>query len=140
MLAGAEHWMAHSLLAAGDPTAAESHARRATELAHGDDPSIAANAQVDLARVHDALGRAAEAETVFMTAGEAFRTVPFQVDVATYELARGAFHIANGRSDEGEDLVARARASLESFLGPQTPFLPYADRIVAAARARSTAR
>ena len=140
MLAAAEHWMAQSLLAAGDAAAAEPHALRATELAAGDDPSIAANAQLDLARVHDALGREAEAAAVFATAEDAFRTIPFKVDVASYELAHGAFHIANGRPDEGEELATRARASFESFLGPQTPFLPYADGIVAAARARSATR
>jgi predicted ATPase len=140
MLAAAEHWMTQSLLAAGDAPAAEPHALRAKELAAGHDPSIAANAQLDLARVHDALGREAEAAAAFSAAEDAFRTIPFQVDVASYELARGAFYIACGRLGEGEDMTARARASLESFLGPQTPFLPYADGIVAAARARSASR
>ncbi len=137
MLSPAEHWMAQSLLAAGDPAAAEPHAQRATELATGEDPSIAANAQLDLARVHDALGREAEAAAVFAAAAPAFESLPFQVDVASFDLARGAFHIANGRMEEGEAHVARARASYESFLGSQTPFLPYADRVVEAARARS---
>jgi tetratricopeptide (TPR) repeat protein len=137
MLAAAEHWMAQSLLAANDPSAAEPHARQAMALATGDDPSVAANAQLDLARVHDALGREADAAAVFDGASETFASLPFQVDVASYDLARGAFHIANGRDEEGEAHVARARTAYESFLGPQTPFLSYADRIVADAQERA---
>ncbi len=140
MLAAAEHWMAQSLLAAGDAAAAEAHARRATELARGDDPSIAANAQLDLARVHDALGRETDAAAVFQTAADAFASLPFKVDVASFDLARGAFHIAHDRDEEGEPLTARARASFESILGPQTPFLAYADQVVADARERSASR
>jgi tetratricopeptide (TPR) repeat protein len=137
MLAAAEHWMAQALLAAGDAPAAEPHARRATSLATGDDPSVAANAQLDLARVYDALGREADAAAVFEGATETFASLPFQVDVASFDLARGAFHIANGRADEGEVYVARARTAFESFLGPQTPFLAYAERVVAGAQERS---
>jgi class 3 adenylate cyclase/tetratricopeptide (TPR) repeat protein len=137
MLAAAEHWMAQSLLAAGDASAAEAHARRATTLATGDDPSVAANAQLDLARVYDALGRAGDASEVFDGATETFASLPFKVDVASFDLARGAFHIANGRADEGEAHVARARTAYEAFLGPQTPFLAYADRIVASAQERA---
>jgi hypothetical protein len=37
-------------------------------------------------------------------------------------------------------MAARARADLEAFLGPQTPFLGHADRVVAAARARAASR
>ncbi len=141
MLAAAEHWMAQSLLAAGDASAAEPHARRATELAHGDDPSIAANAQLDLARVHDALGREAEAAAVFATAEDAFRIHPVQGrrGLATSWPAAPSTSPTDGRT-RARSSRRRARASFESFLGPQTPFLPYADGIVAAARARSAVR
>jgi tetratricopeptide (TPR) repeat protein len=139
MQAAAEHWMAQALLAAGDASAAEPHAQRAATLATtGDDPSVAANAQLDLARVYDALGREGDAAAVFDGATETFASLPFRVDVASFDLARGAFDIANGRADEGEAHVARARAAYESFLGPQTPFLAYSERIVASARERST--
>ncbi|HJT63313.1 MAG TPA: hypothetical protein VJ839_00910, partial [Candidatus Limnocylindria bacterium] len=140
MVAAAEHWMAQAMLASGNPAAAEPHAHRAVESATGDDVSIAANAQLDVARVLDALGRESEAEAAFSRAGEAFRELPFQTDVAGFDLALGAFHIANGRSETGDPLVAKARAAFEAFLGPTTPYLGFADTVVAAATARAAAR
>ena len=140
MVAAAEHWMAQALLTAGNPAAAEPHAQRAVEYATGDDVSIAANARLDVARVLDALDREAEAEAAFATAGAAFRQLPFQADVAGFDLALGAFHIANGRLEEGERLVAKARTAFEAFLGPDTPYLGYADRVTVAARGRAESR
>jgi tetratricopeptide (TPR) repeat protein len=140
VLAAAEHWMAQSLLTAGDPAAAEPHARSAVAHATGDDISIAANARLDVARVEDALGREAEATAAFSEAGEAFRDIPFRADLAAFDLALGAFHIAHGRPGEGEPLVERARATFAEHLGPQTPFLAYAERAVEAARARAASR
>jgi hypothetical protein len=140
VLAAAEHWMAQSLLAAGDPAAAEPHARSAVTHATGDDVSIAANARLDVARVEDALGREVEATAAFTEAGEAFREIPFRADLAAFDLALGAFHIAHGRPEEGQPLVERARATFAEHLGPQTPFLEYAERAVEAARARTASR
>jgi tetratricopeptide (TPR) repeat protein len=139
MVAAAEHWVAQAHLAAGDPASAEPHARRATELATGDEVSIAANAQLDLAQVCDALGNEAEAAAVFDRAGGVFAWLPFRADRASFDLAYGAFHLTHGRTAEGERLVAKARSDFEMFLGPQTPFLAYADRIAAAARSRRRA-
>jgi tetratricopeptide (TPR) repeat protein len=140
MVAAAEHWVVQSQLALGAASAAEPHARRAADLASGDELSIAANAQLDLALVHDALGREAEAAATLAAVEPVFRRLPFRADVASFDLALGAFHIGHGRSEEGEPMVARARADLEAFLGPQTPFLGHADRVVAAARARAASR
>jgi class 3 adenylate cyclase/tetratricopeptide (TPR) repeat protein len=140
MIAAAEHWVAQSYLALGDPSTAEPHARRATELATGDEVSIEANAQLDLALVHDALGREAEAAATLAGVEPVFRRLPFRTDAASFDLALGAFHIGHGRFEEGEPLVARARADFESFLGPQTPFIGHTDRIATAARARAAAR
>ena len=140
MVGPAEHWMAQALLAAGDPAGALSHAQRAVAMATGDDVSIVANAQLDLARVFDALGKDANAAAAFETAASAFAGVPFRADVAAFDLALGAFHIAHGRTEEGEALVARAREAFDAFLGPTTPYLPYADRIAEAARKRAVAQ
>jgi tetratricopeptide (TPR) repeat protein len=140
MVAAAEHWVAQSYLALGDAAAAEPHARRAAELATGDERSIAANAQLDLALVQDALGREAEAARILAGVEPVFRNLPFRADVASFDLAQGAFHIGHGRPEAGETLVARARAEFEAFLGPRTPFLVHADRVVEAARARAASR
>lgn len=140
MVAAAEHWVAQSHLALGDAGAAEPHARRATELATGDEASIAANARLDLAQVHDALGREADAAQVFTEAASLFAWLPFRADRASFDLALGAFHLGHGRTDEGERLVAKARADFEAFLGPASPFLAHADRVAAAARSRAAAR
>ena len=131
--------MAQSLLAAGDASAAEPHARRATELATGDDPSIAANAQLDLARVHDALGREAEAAPCSRRPG-APSTDPVPGGRGLVRSGPRRLPHRERTRGGGEDHAARARASYESFLGPKTPFLPYADRVVAAARPRWVAR
>jgi tetratricopeptide (TPR) repeat protein len=140
MVAAAEHWVAQAHLALGDAAAAEAHARRATELATGDEASIAANAQLDLALALDRLGREAEAAAILESAGSVFAWLPFRTDRASFDLALGAFHIAHRRAEEGEKLVARARAAFEAFLGPQTPFLAHVDRVAAAARARTAPR
>jgi predicted ATPase/class 3 adenylate cyclase len=140
MVAAAEHWVAQAYLALGDAAAAEPHARRATELATGDEASSAANAQLDLALVHDALGREAEAAATLAAVEPVFHGLPFRTDVASFDLALGAFHVGHGRSKEGEPLVARARTEFETFLGPQTPFLAHADRVLAGARTRAAAR
>jgi class 3 adenylate cyclase/tetratricopeptide (TPR) repeat protein len=137
MVAAAEHWVAQSHLAAGDPAAAEPHVRRATELATGDEASIAANAQLDLAQVHDGLGREQEAAQVFDGVAEAFHRLPFRTDIASFDLALGAFHIGHGRPEVGEPLVARAREDFATFFGPETPFLGHVDRVVATARERA---
>jgi class 3 adenylate cyclase/tetratricopeptide (TPR) repeat protein len=138
MVAAAEHWVAQSHLALGDPAAAEPHARRATELATGDEASIAANAQLDLALVQDALGHEADAAAIFESAATVFAWLPFKTDRASFDLALGAFHLAHGRTEEGERLIAKARSAFEAFLGPQTPFLTYVDRIAAEARRRES--
>jgi tetratricopeptide (TPR) repeat protein len=140
MVAAAEHWVAQAHLAGGDAAAAEPHARRATELATGDEASIAANAQLDLALVEDALEHEAIAAGIFEQAAGMFAWLPFRTDRASFDLALGAFHLGHGRVEEGERLVAKARSEFEAFLGPQTPFLGYVDRVVAAARARATTR
>ena len=140
MMPEAERWMAHALLATGAIASAATHAEHAMDIVLPDDVFSTASARLALATVRDAQGRDAEAAELFAQATAVLETTAFQTDRAAVDLAYGAFHLAHGRTAEGEALVSQARERYEAFLGPQTPFLPYVDRIAAAARARAAPR
>ena len=140
MMPEAERRLAHALLTTGAIAEAATHAEHALEIVVVDDTLGTASARLALATVRDAQGREAEAAELFAQAAAVVETSAFQTDRAAIELSYGAFHLANGRTVEGEALVSQARERYEAFLGPQTPFLPYVDRVATAARSRAVSR
>ncbi len=140
MMPEAERRLAHALLTTGSIAEAATHAEHALEIVVVDDTLGTASARLALATVRDAQGREAEAAELFAQAAAVVETSAFQTDRAAIELSYGAFHLANGRTVEGEALVSQARERYEAFLGPQTPFLPYVDRVATAARSRAVSR
>ena len=136
----AHRHLAQVLVEQGDLSGAERHALRGVATVAPDDVFSVASTKMALGMLRDAQGRADEAGELLIEALHVARTSNYTSNVTEMLLALGVHQIANGQTAAGEATTTEARQIFSSCYGPRTPFLAYADRLAAAARARAAAR
>ncbi len=122
--------IAQTFLDMGDVEAAALHAVDAARLAVKDDWATVASTRMVLGRVREAQGQLEESERLLREANE----VNSRTDFSGWEeqLALAEFMLRRGRTSEGNEWLAKARASVVR-MGPMTPLVDYVERRCAAA-------
>jgi len=117
--------MAQTLLMMGDVPAAAEHAEEGVRLAGKDDWATVAATGMALGLVREAQGRLEEAEKLLREALDVMERVDF--NPWEEEIAMAEFLLRNGRTAEGNDWLAKARASVARY-GPDAPLNEWVER------------
>jgi len=126
-----ERRIARALLDMGEVDAGAKHAEAAVDLAGKDDWATVASTKMTLGLVRQAQGKLDEAERLLREAIEIMRTTEF--NPWEEELSLAEFLLRPGRTAEGQEWLAKARASAALY-GPKSPLIGYVERRGARAR------
>ncbi len=132
--------LSYALLALDDIAGAEAAAEQAVEMVAADDVYTIASSKRALGMVRERQNRIAEARPLFEASMEIARGLGFRTERAEFTAAMGEFLLAAGETDEGDALIASAKAELVACFGPRSPLLSWVERRAEAARARARAR
>lgn len=129
--------IAQTMLDMGDVSGAAQHAEDAVRLTGRDDWATVASTGMTLGMVREAQGKPEEAERLLRDALE----VKGRLDFSSWEeqLSLAEFLLRSGRTADGNEWLAKARASAERF-GPESTLSGYVERRGAAAAAVGAAR
>jgi class 3 adenylate cyclase/tetratricopeptide (TPR) repeat protein len=133
----AQRQLAQVLVDTGDIAGAEVHALRAVEVVLPGDVYSVASSKMALGTVRDHQGRTAEAARLLGEAVEIAHRMTFRSQQHEFDLALGAFQLANGQAGAGEATLAGVRQQVTELFGPKSPLLGFVDRQEAAARTRA---
>ena len=132
--------LSYALLALDDLAGAEATAEQAVDMVAADDVYTMASSRRALGMVRERQNRIAEARPLFEASMEIARGLGFRTERAEFTAAMGEFLLAAGETDEGDALIASAKAEMVACFGPRSPLLSWVERRAEAARARARAR